>query len=227
MQKRAANTREAILKGAATVFIARGFSGTSLSDVMAAAHVTKGSLYFHFQSKEELALAVIAAQHAASTAIGADLFDPAIPGLRAFITLTARYALQMLADPLVRAGIRLTMEAASYTEPIIDPYLDWINAGEILLSRAQAAGEISSDVDVRKVAHFIVPTFTGIQLLSDVLTSHLDLYQRVREMWEIVIPALVHPGDVEQWCRTVSDIMDEVSAENLVEGTTQLPVSGM
>jgi AcrR family transcriptional regulator len=218
MQQRAANTREAILKGAATVFIARGFSGTSLSDVMAAAQVTKGALYFHFQSKEELALAVITAQHAASTAVGADLFVPSIPGLRAFITLTARYALQMLADPLVRAGIRLTMEAASYTEPIIDPYLDWIKAGEMLLARAQVAGEISADVDVKKVAHFIVPTFTGIQLLSDVLTSHEDLYQRVREMWELVIPALVQPDEIEPWRESVRVIMNEVSAESGVEG---------
>lgn len=213
MQQHAANTREAILHGAAAVFIARGFSGPSRSEVMAAANVTKGSLYFHFKSKEELALAVIEAQHDASTAAGADLFDPSVPGLRAFITLTARYAIQMLSEPLVRAGIRLTMEAAPYTEPIVDPYLDRIQAGGLLLSRAQAAGEIGADVDVTKVARFIVPVFTGIQLLSDDLASHQDLYQRVREMWELVIPALVRPDEIAPWRENVSVTMNDLIAE--------------
>lgn len=208
MQSRAQQTRDAILRGAASVFITKGYSGTALSEVIEAAGVTKGALYFHFDSKESLAQAVIAAQHEASTAIGGDLFDPSVPGLEALITLTARYARQMLSDPIVRAGIKLTMEAGSFSTPVVGPYLDWIAAGEALLGRARDAGEISEQVDVEMLAHFIVPTFTGIQLLSDVLTLHEDLYRRVGEMWQVLIPALVPAERVAEWRDRANELMD-------------------
>ncbi|MDQ1582114.1 MAG: hypothetical protein QOF36_168 [Microbacteriaceae bacterium] len=218
VQERAAKTRDAILRGAASVFVERGYSGTALSDVVSAAGVTKGALYFHFDSKESLALAIIDAQHTASTRAGASLFDPAIPGLEALITLTARYARQMRVDPIVRAGIKLTMEAASFSVPVVGPYTDWIIAGEVLLGRAAESGEISPNVDVGMLAHFIVPTFTGIQLLSDVLTHHEDLYQRVGEMWQVLLPALVVPERVATWRKRVDELMDAALSSEIAAG---------
>lgn len=212
MQSRALQTRDAILRGAASVFIKKGYSGTALSEVIEIAGVTKGALYFHFDSKESLAQAMIAAQHQASSALGADLFAPSVPGLEALITLTARYALQMLADPVVRAGIKLTMEAGSFSTPVIGPYTDWIAAGEALLGRARDSGVISDQADIAMLAHFIVPTFTGIQLLSDVLTDHEDLYQRVGEMWQLLIPALVPAERVAEWRRRAAELMDAAAA---------------
>src|SRR5689334_12795925 len=64
-QDRAERTRTAILDAAAAVFDERGFSGASLSDILTKAGVTKGALYFHFSSKEELARAVIEEQFSA------------------------------------------------------------------------------------------------------------------------------------------------------------------
>src|SRR5262249_39937193 len=61
-QDRAERTRNAILEAAAVVFDERGFNGASLSDILAKAGVTKGALYFHFSSKEELARAIVEEQ---------------------------------------------------------------------------------------------------------------------------------------------------------------------
>lgn len=46
--------REAILKGAKTVFLKDGFAGSSMDDVAAQAGVSKMTVYRHFGSKEEL-----------------------------------------------------------------------------------------------------------------------------------------------------------------------------
>lgn len=49
-----AATRAALLAAARRLFGERGFSDTSLDDVVAEADVTKGALYHHFRGKEDL-----------------------------------------------------------------------------------------------------------------------------------------------------------------------------
>ena len=51
--------RETILKGAAAAFAEKGYAGTSMEDVAAAAGITKLIVYRHFTSKEELYDAVL------------------------------------------------------------------------------------------------------------------------------------------------------------------------
>lgn len=51
--------RRQILDGAHEVFLARGFDTASMSDIAAAANVSKGTLYVYFQDKEHLFLALI------------------------------------------------------------------------------------------------------------------------------------------------------------------------
>jgi TetR/AcrR family transcriptional regulator, transcriptional repressor for nem operon len=55
-----------ILDAAMLVFRTKGYAATTVDDVCASAHLTKGSFFHHFKSKEELA--VSAAQHFADMA---------------------------------------------------------------------------------------------------------------------------------------------------------------
>src|SRR5262245_4004387 len=50
-------TRERIISTVAPVFNQRGYAGTSLEDVMTVSGLTKGGVYRHFESKDELAVA--------------------------------------------------------------------------------------------------------------------------------------------------------------------------
>ncbi|MFN7164185.1 MAG: TetR family transcriptional regulator [Hyphomonas sp.] len=54
----AAETREAILAAARSLFAARGYAASSLADIVEAAGVTKGALFHHFAGKEDLFLEV-------------------------------------------------------------------------------------------------------------------------------------------------------------------------
>jgi AcrR family transcriptional regulator len=47
-------TRSKLLAAAGELFGARGYNDTSLDDIVAAAGVTKGALYHHFEGKEDL-----------------------------------------------------------------------------------------------------------------------------------------------------------------------------
>ncbi|MFZ5624641.1 MAG: TetR/AcrR family transcriptional regulator, partial [Gemmatimonadota bacterium] len=59
-ERNAARTREAILDAAERLFAERGFEATSLSEVGAAAGVSRGTPGYFFGSKEELYRAVFA-----------------------------------------------------------------------------------------------------------------------------------------------------------------------
>lgn len=59
--------REQILAAAAVCFAERGFQPTTMDDIARGAQLSKGSLYWHFQNKRELFLAVL-------DAVAVDLF---------------------------------------------------------------------------------------------------------------------------------------------------------
>lgn len=58
-QEYSLTTRRALLDSAATLFAERGYAGTSLDEVVAAAKVTKGALYHHYSGKQAVFEAVL------------------------------------------------------------------------------------------------------------------------------------------------------------------------
>src|SRR3954466_5539507 len=55
-----AGGREAILDAAASVFPEHGYRGATVDAILGRAGLSKGTLYWHFESKDELMLAVLA-----------------------------------------------------------------------------------------------------------------------------------------------------------------------
>ena len=190
-QVRAIETRAAIIRGAASAFEQRGYGSTSLAQVSSAAGVTKGALYFHFDSKEALAVAIIDAQHEASVSAGRQLLDDNVPGLPALVSMSYELARQLRDDLIVSAGVRLTIEAVNFSTPVSGPYLDWMKACEEFLRRGIQGGDVDPELDVCAAAHFVTSAFTGVQVVSDVLTGRSDIDQRLTEMWALLLPALV------------------------------------
>jgi TetR/AcrR family transcriptional repressor of nem operon len=68
-KREAAETRERIVKAAAAKFRLNGIGGTGLSDLMAAAGLTHGGFYRHFDSKDQIVAEACAA--AAESAMAA------------------------------------------------------------------------------------------------------------------------------------------------------------
>jgi TetR/AcrR family transcriptional regulator, repressor for uid operon len=190
-QARAVLTREQILRGAAEVFDRYGYGATTLSDVIAQAGVTKGALYFHFNSKEHLARAVIELQHELSVRPARQRLAEHAPGLESVIRLSQGLAGQLMSDVIVRAGIRLTLEHGTFGGSVANPYRDWVGVTEQLLRRAIDEGDLRDSIKPGALARFVVAGFVGVQVLSEVLSARQDLRQRVEEMWEVLLPSLV------------------------------------
>ena len=96
-------TRARILEEAERLFRERGYIATSLDQIADAAAVTKGAIYGHFKSKEEL---LICAIDPGDDSDYAPLYDPAVPireRLRAFGQARA-------ADPPDDSGLAVLLE---------------------------------------------------------------------------------------------------------------------
>ena len=104
-------------------------------------------------------------------------------------------AQQLIEQPVVRAGIRLTLEDGTFQRPRLGPYLDWIGAVEDLLRRGAAERELRPAVDPASASRFIVSAFTGVQLVAQVLEERRRLLDRVDEMWELLLPGPRHPQE--------------------------------
>src|SRR3954469_4961496 len=72
---RKAATRTRLLEAAARVYAARGFAGATLDDVAEEAGFTKGAVYDHFGSKDNLLVALMEEYVAAEVAEQVALFD--------------------------------------------------------------------------------------------------------------------------------------------------------
>lgn len=72
---RKAQTRSRLLEAAARVYSRRGFNGATLDEVASEAGLSKGAVYAHFGSKENLLLALMEEYLAAQIAEQVGLFD--------------------------------------------------------------------------------------------------------------------------------------------------------
>ncbi|MBO8185848.1 ScbR family autoregulator-binding transcription factor [Streptomyces spirodelae] len=186
-QDRAVHTRELILDAAAGVFDENGFAGASINKILSRAGVTAGAMYFHFRSKADLARAVIHTQSSA-------LEIPEQPGgIQQLIDLTMYLTGQFTSNIRFRAGVRLAVEQGESGLQDYTAYRWWISIFERELVAARARGELLPGVDEASFARFVVASYTGTQVMSDIATARTDLAEQVVTMWRYLLPSIVPP----------------------------------
>ncbi|ALJ18436.1 ScbR family autoregulator-binding transcription factor [Microbacterium sp. No. 7] len=187
MQARAVETRRAIVRAAADVFVAHGFAGASLSEIAARAGVTKGALYFHFPSKTALASAMIQAQQDANAQLENAVRAHDGDHLDLLESMTKGLAQRLVDDPTLRAAMRLAVERGEGRDEVIsETYETWERLVADVAARARARGELAAHVDPAQLARFLVAAFTGLQTVSLVASGLDDLQGRVEGMWGLL-----------------------------------------
>ncbi|MFE7858736.1 TetR family transcriptional regulator [Streptomyces sp. NPDC057403] len=162
VQKRAVRTRAQVLDAAAEEFAAYGYTGTTLLDVVKRTGMTKGALYGHFSSKEELAAALVeesGAELSLRAARAGRPGPPAVDTLRETVLDLTRHLRQ---DARARSALRLAVEV---------PSLDRDDGGLVericlLLARAvaqtQADDGSSGGLSPQAAARLLMAVFFGI-----------------------------------------------------------------
>ncbi|ROQ57472.1 TetR family transcriptional regulator [Streptomyces sp. 840.1] len=184
-QDRAIRTRQTILSAAANVFEKHGYQAATIAEILSEAQVTKGALYFHFQSKEELAQGVLSEQeqrlgvpeHACKT--------------QELVDVIMLHAYRLQTDPMVRAGVRLSLDQQAHDLDRSGPFLNWGEVLRGLLDQAQAQGELLPHVVPRETSDVLVGCFAGVQAMSQALSKYQDLAERVCSLLRHLLPNVV------------------------------------
>ncbi|MFJ6086250.1 TetR family transcriptional regulator [Streptomyces sp. NPDC092369] len=109
-QARARRTHELVLDAAAAEFLRHGYPRANLQHVADRTGLTKGALYGHFASKEQLAQALTAHLDEVVDQLVARTTAEDLPARDRLRTLTCALAERIEADVRVNAALRLAMD---------------------------------------------------------------------------------------------------------------------
>ena len=111
-EKKATDTKKRIFEAALTIFTEKGYAGTTMDDVISAAGVSKGSIYWHFSSKQDLF---------------SELFEYFFEGIKESYTA----ALESHAAPMekIRLMIRETLTTVCAQIEVMRAFMEFFNIG--------------------------------------------------------------------------------------------------
>ena len=195
MQQRAVLTRGRVLIAAAEVFARTGFLAASMNDIVDAAGVTKGAVYFHFPSKEALAVAVVEEQFAQWPTMIEAVIRNSPDSLVGIVALTYEVGARFRDDVLVTAGVRLSFERGLVNADMPTPFVGWMGQLQTMFGQARREGLLLPGVLPAAAARALVGGFFGVQHVSEMLTGRQDLEARLDEFWKVFLVGLAKDGD--------------------------------
>ncbi|MET9736368.1 ScbR family autoregulator-binding transcription factor [Streptomyces sp. NPDC006458] len=185
-QERAVRTRRAVLEAAAVVFAEHGYTAATVADILKTAGVTKGALYFHFDSKEALAKGVLELQTAQA------LPEQEVK-LQEVVDVAMTVAHRLRHEPLLRAGARLSSDPAGI-KYYGSAWPLWVDVLTEVLTEAHQRGETLAHVVPREVAELVVSAFNGVQLYAQLETGLDDVEYRASVLLKHLLPSVASPA---------------------------------
>ncbi|MYZ36082.1 ScbR family autoregulator-binding transcription factor [Streptomyces sp. MnatMP-M17] len=185
-QERAIHTRRIILEAAAEMFNELGYDATTIGGLIERIQLTRGGLYFHFTTKEQLARGVL------DEAVTMEGLAPQDFKLQEWVDLALLLAYRLPREPLLGAAIRLSVDIKA-RGLLGTRWPDWISVGQELLTEAKERGELLVHVDPGDTARLLVGAWTGVQQITETLPDR-DLSEEISCLFELVLPNIASAG---------------------------------
>ncbi|MDH6123563.1 ScbR family autoregulator-binding transcription factor [Kitasatospora sp. GP82] len=196
-QERAERTRQLLVEAAAASFDTAGYTMTGLGDVTKLSGMSKGALYFHFGSKEQLAEAVLAASREGLREIVGEARRSGDSTVQYLIDLCHALARRVDEDVVFRAGLRLTGDPGLDRAICPSPQGSWVKMVRLLLNRAAGRHQVRVDVPVEVTATLLAAAMTGVEVLARQDRQWLGR-EVVTRLWQAVLPTLVPPEELRR-----------------------------
>lgn len=196
-QARSGQTRRRILEAATDLFDEIGYAATSLGDIIKRAELTKGAFYYHFDSKESLAAAII--EEGGATVLNAfrTIDESSAPALERVIHGEFLAIDAVAADRVARVGTQLLRGLAGFNDAAQGVYHSWLSAVAQQVDEAIGEGDLREGLDADTIAETALAAMLTAELLSSISAADTDVRQRVARAWEILLPAIVSPGSLD------------------------------
>jgi TetR/AcrR family transcriptional repressor of nem operon len=215
---RAGTTRQRLIAAASRQFAYRPYGMVSLDDILAEAELTKGAMYFHFPSKQALALAIIDDLTEMNGATVSESLARKMSGLETLIDLVFLLAVQDSQHVVARAGVRLLETLDNTTALPTALWQSWIGFVTTLIEKAVTDGDAIGHHDPEDIAKMLVALWAGIRRISDPdkPEHHLDNLQNA---WILVLPSFTNPDRIDYFTQFITRrhafAVKKVSAEAL------------
>jgi AcrR family transcriptional regulator len=157
-------TREAIVSAAMKLFSERGFGSTTIAEIARAAGITKGAIYWHFDSKDSLFSAILDRIRVVwQTTIRGPVQEEPDP-VRQIELLFDQYAVFMKSEGefclfLQRALLESEGNYARQVAEVFDRTQVFVSR---ILDQAKQTGQIDLELDSPVVARTILISLTGV-----------------------------------------------------------------
>lgn len=193
--------REQILAAATAVFARKGFDGASMDDIVQASGLSKGGLYWHFDSKGAIIEAILS-----------QFFDRELTGLHklAALNLPAAERLRLLGDAVAAdmsgmaelSSLSLDFYALAARRSETRHFIsDYFRRYRVLLATILQEGIEVGDfvpIEAETAATALIAQFEGIALLWAVDPELIDLAQQSRTAVHLLLQGLLVRPIVEK-----------------------------
>lgn len=164
-------TREQLLQAAFREVYRWGFQTVDLDTILASTGVTKGALYYHFESKEALGYAIVEEVIAANLRDtwlrplqrGEDPVDALIGILR---NRSVRPEILQNGCPLNNLAIEMSALDEGFRKRLAMLFHEWQEGIASSLQEGQILGKVRSDADPYETAGFFIAMYEGYVLLA-------------------------------------------------------------
>jgi TetR/AcrR family transcriptional regulator, transcriptional repressor for nem operon len=170
-------TRERLLAITERAVLSKGFSATSIDEIIAEAEITKSGFFYHFRDKNELALAVLeryiamdAAQVEQTFARAAELSDDPLQRVLIMLKLYAEFMDSLSAVPSGCVAATLAYEESQFDrrvrERMLQASIDWQRSFRSILEVVAERYPLRDDVDLDAVADFCSASVQGAIVIA-------------------------------------------------------------
>jgi len=165
------HTRERLLEAAFREIHRSGFQSASIDAILAAANVTKGALYHHFDGKEALGYAVVEEKIAKLTRdrwLRPTLSDGQPVDILIGIVrrMPARLQDVRAGCPLLLLSQEMSPLDEQFRKRLERIFLDWQEGIAALLRKGKSQGTVRRDVNPNETASFLIATVEGYSTLA-------------------------------------------------------------
>ena len=197
LQARAEATRRRILDSAVDLFSELGYGETGLADVLARAGVSKGAFYYHFDSKEAVAVAIIEDYRSRNAAAMLERIDVSAPLLDRVMMATFVSAAILESDKTARIGNQLLQALGQVSSVASRVYSEWTTEFVANLTTAVRRIGPRDGVDPAEFAEAMWAAVVGCHLLSSALSD--DPHARLSRAWRTMLRASL-PEPAQREC---------------------------
>ncbi|MEU2495411.1 ScbR family autoregulator-binding transcription factor [Streptomyces sp. NPDC007883] len=180
-------TRRQLLDAAASAFLEHGYEGASIGDITQRAGLTRGAVYFHFASKEELAQGVL------DEAVTTEGVRPQTLKLQELVDTAMALAHRLPREPVLAAALRLAVDNG-VRRSVRTAWPEWIALLTEILEDAKRRGETLPHVDPGSTARLVMSSWTGAALVLDGVPDGHDLEHHIGALLDLLLPSIAVPA---------------------------------